>query len=199
MKARNTHMLPTLNAKLLLIRFNRMLAWALLISPVAQIMMGTGFWRGLKFDLGILLMHAVLSVILFGLPRAESFRHQHIFRRLIGGHRDLLHGRNRFLLDALRIWASVVKLLLIPVMIGGLLSFLMFWPVFVLLVFPLGMACLYFSLLLAASVLRHVRDASIYAYRRWHIPHTAATWLGWGTMGVFVALSYVNLIKGLLL
>jgi hypothetical protein len=35
-----------INPKLLVIRFNRLLGWALLASPPVQIMLGTGFWRG---------------------------------------------------------------------------------------------------------------------------------------------------------
>ncbi|MBS7808440.1 hypothetical protein [Variovorax sp. PCZ-1] len=197
MKSLTTLSLPSFNTKLLLIRFNRMLAWALLISPAVQIMVGTGFLRGLVFDLVLLLIHALLSLIVFGTPRAASFRNQHTLRRFFGGDRALVLGRDRFLLDAWRILISLLN----PWVMGMLAYAVTFAAAFVniigLLFLPLISALLYFNLLLPASILRHVRDASSYAYRRWRLSPTEARWLGWATMWVFVVLSFVNLVKGL--
>jgi hypothetical protein len=197
MKTLTLSKLPEVNTKLLLIRFNRLLAWSLLLSPPVQIMMGTGFLNGIVFDLVLLLLHGLLSLILFGTPRAASFRAQHRLTRFLGGKRDSLMGRDRFLLDGWRILISLLN----PWVLGVLAYAVTFAATLVniigLLFLPLVSAMLYFNLLLPVSVLRHVRDASSYAYRRWHIPAAEAVWLGWGTMWVFVVLSIVNLLKGL--
>lgn len=188
---------PEFNTKLLLIRFNRLLAWALLISPAVQIMMGTGFLNGLVFDLLLLLIHAALSLILFGTPRAASFRKQHVLMRFFGSNRALLAGRDLFLLDAWRILMSLLNPWVLALVAYVLAFAMQLIPPLGLVFLPLLSAFLYFNLLLAASILRHVRDASSYAFRRWRIPPTEAVWLGWGTMWVFVVLSFVNLVKGL--
>lgn len=197
MKNPSIHVSPAVNTKLLWIRFNRLLAWALLLSPPVQIMMGTGFVNGLVFDLALLLVHGVLSLILFGTPRAASFRAQHQLARFLGGKRDALTGRDRFLLDGWRILISTLNPWVLGLMAYAVMLAAMFVNIIGLLFLPLISAMLYFNLLLPVSILRHVRDASSYAYRRWRIPSTQAIWLGWATMGVFAVLSFVNLFKGL--
>ncbi len=197
MKTLTALIIPEFNTKLFVIRFNRLLAWSLLISPVVQIMMGTGFWRGLVFDLVLLLVHAALSLALFGTPRAASFRHQHLLMRFFGGSRASLTGRDRFLLDTWRIPLSLINLTLLIALYFLVFSLLHIWGWLDLMALPMMCAFLFFNLLLPVSIFRHVRDASSYAYRRWHVPAEQVVWLGWSTMAVFVVLSLVNLFKGL--
>jgi hypothetical protein len=197
------------NPKLLVIRFNRLLGWALLASPPVQIMLGTGFWRGLAWDVAILLVHGLISLALFGKPHSESFRTQPRLQLFFGGSRDALHRRDRLLMDAWRILISLLRF--------GLFVFLAYWVamfgyagaaldslawnivmlVSVVLIFPVFSGLLFFQLLFTASVLRHVRDATAYAYRRWGLTQSEAGMLGWLTMGCFVMLSFMNLIKGI--
>jgi hypothetical protein len=190
---------PRLNTKLLLIRFNRSLAWALLLSPALHIMGGTPFWYGIGIDLLLLLAHGLLSLALFGKPRSTAFRAQHGFHRFLGGQRDLLQGRERFLLDAWRILLSLFNTVSLTacawlIMISPFLLLPLLWVLYL----PLWSAVMFFQLLLAASLLRHVRDATAYAYRRWRIPANEALLLGWLSLGVFLTLTYCNLIKELL-
>jgi hypothetical protein len=187
----------SINNKMRLIQFNRGLAWVLLLSPPVQIMLSTGLINGIVFDLVLLIAHGALSLVLFGTPRAASFRSQHALMRFLGGDRSRLKGRDRFLLDAWRIliclfnpWAMA--------MLGYAVTFAaMFLNILGLLFLPLISALLYFNILLPASVLRHVRDASSYAYKRWRVPPEQALWLGWGTMIAFGVLSIANLFKGM--
>jgi hypothetical protein len=188
------HLKPWLGYKLLMIRLNRVLAWALLVSPALHIIWGTSFWRVVGIDLLVLLAHGLLSLALFGKPRSTNFRAQHSMRRFLGGRRDVLQGRERFLLDAWRILISLIH--------PALLIFVAYWmaavPLLWWLYLPAISGLLFFQLLLGASVLRHVRDATAYAYRRWRISADEAQLLGWLTLGVFVMLTYCNLIKELL-
>jgi hypothetical protein len=188
---------PRFNAKLFWIRINRTLAWTLLLSPPVQIMLGTGFLNGLAFDLVLLLIHGALSLILFGTPRAASFRSQHALMRFLGGDRSLLKGRDRFLLDAWRILICLFNPWAMALLAYAVTFAAMFLNILGLLFLPLISALLYFNILLPASVLRHVRDASSYAYKRWRVPPEQALWLGWGTMIAFSVLSIANLFKGI--
>jgi hypothetical protein len=186
------------NPKLLVIRINRLLGWALLALPPVQIMLGTSFWRGLAWDLALLLVHGLISLALFGTPRASSFRAQHSVRRFLGGSRDALRGRDVFLLDAWRVLMSLLSPVPLALFAYLLAVLSMLLPILGLLAVPLFCAFLFFQLLFVASVLRRVRDATAYAYRRWHLPEREAAMLGWLTMGCFVILSFTNLIKGML-
>jgi hypothetical protein len=194
MTALSIDLKPLLNTKLLLIRFNRALAWALLVSPAVHILLGTPFWQGVGIDLILLLTHGLLSLALFGEPRSAAFRAQHSMRRFLGGRRDALQGRERFLLDAWRILISLIR----PVLLIGVVWLLARVPLLWLLYLPLFSAVMFFQLLLAASLLRHVRDATAYAYRRWRMPADEALLLGWLTLAVFLTLTYCNLVKELL-
>jgi hypothetical protein len=185
------------NPKLLVIRFNRLLGWALLASPPVQIMLGTGFWRGLAWDLAILLVHGLISMAVFGTPRASSFRAQHGLQRFFGGSREALRGRDIFLLDAWRVLVSLLSPLPLTMLAVPLSMIVLILPLLGLLILPIISAFLFFQLLFTASVLRHVRDATAYAYRRWGLTQSKAAMLGWLTMSCFVALSFMNLIKGI--
>jgi hypothetical protein len=140
----------------------------------------------------------LISLRFFGMPRASSFRAQHGLQRFFGGvRRDALHGRDVFLLDAWRVQVSLVNHVPLALAIYVILWIADLIPLLGLLFLPLLSAFLFFQLLFAASVLRHVRDATAYAYRRWHLPEREARALGWLTMGCFVILSWMNLIKGI--
>jgi hypothetical protein len=185
-------------SKLLWIRFNRLLAWTLLISPAMHILWGVSFVNGLLIDLVLLLAHGLLSLALFGAPKSEAFRKQHSLQRFLGGSRAELQGRERFLLDAWRILISVVRPVLL-VLAGYAISVpLMIFPMLWLLYLPLASGLMFFQALWAVSMLRHVRDASSYAYRRWRLPAQEASVLGWLTLVVYVCLTLVNLFKELL-
>jgi hypothetical protein len=151
-------------------------------------------------DLVMLLVHGLLSLALFGAPRSDAFRKQHSLWRFLGGCRDVLQGRERFLLDAWRILISMTRPLSLTLLayVTALpsLALPMVMPlVWIALWLPLSMLMLFFQALLAASVLRHVRDASSYAYRRWRMPAHEARLLGWLTLAAFVVLFVANIWK----
>lgn len=136
--------------KATLLRVNRLLAWALVVSPALQVALGSDFWRGLWLDLGILLAHGALSLALFGLPSGLSRW------RLATGIADrALPARASFLMTA---WRIALAFLYLPsLLLTPLLSFMVWAPVVV------------FWILLPFNLVAHVFRATDYALRRWRV------------------------------
>ncbi|MES3021955.1 MAG: hypothetical protein V4857_10275 [Pseudomonadota bacterium] len=134
-------------------RINRLLAWALLVSPVAQLLMGTNFWRALPFDFALLVGHGVLSLVLFGVPKMKG---EGPSLAMLGfGIRDIgMSARNDFLLTGYRIamvvaagvsvWANPLLWMAIPTA---------FYPI----------------LRLPVSIIEHLYHAVLYAFKRWGV------------------------------
>jgi hypothetical protein len=183
------------NPKLVLLRVNRALAWALLISPVLQILWGSSLALGLLFDFLLLVLHGLLSLALFGMPKpakAVAERRGAAYW-LWPGASEGMSPRHRFLLTGWRVLLFTV--------LGGPMLFLgmvlaacmMFLPP-LLLASPVLLALgLYLGALFIISFLSHISSATRYAYARLRVPAGEAYWLGHLTLLVFVFLSFYNL------
>lgn len=136
--------------KALALRVNRLLAWALVISPALQVALRTDFWRGLWLDLGILAAHAGLSLYLFGLPPGTSRWHL-----ALGLADKALSARGSFLLTT---WRIALPFLYTPA--------LLFVPWLGVLV---GLPALVLWVVLPFNLASHLFDAAHYALRRWRV------------------------------
>ncbi len=189
--------------KKLWMRVNRVLAWALVGSPVLQIMLGTDLVRGLWLDLAILIAHGALSVALFGLPKNRDPR-QALWTRWAGLPEHSMSPRNRFLLSGWRVAVSSLWLVAVPTVItvwGWLETAL---PALKVLGLGMGMVLLpvlyvggFFGLLLQYGLVTHLHRATVYALRRWGYAPTHAPKVAFWTVAVFLATSIANLFRPL--
>ncbi len=182
-------------------RVNRVLAWALVGSPLLQIMLGTDLVPGLWLDLAILIAHGALSVALFGLPKNKDPR-QTVWTRFAGLPEYSMSPRNKFLLSGWRIAVSSLWLVAIPSVITvwrwletalPALRDLSMGMVLVPMLYIGG----FFGLLLQYGVVTHLHRASIYALRRWGCTPADATAVAYLTVIVFLASSIANLVRPL--
>lgn len=139
------------------VRFNRILAWAMVITPVLQFFIRANLAHALLVDFGFLLAHGILSLILFGLPKVK--RQKFTFSMHVMGFRwHVLSPRNEFLLTGYRMVQaiSVFPLLFIP----GVrwLALLLFYP----------------SLRIPVSFIQHLYRAIAFAFQRWGIKYLDA-------------------------
>ncbi|MFZ6779383.1 hypothetical protein ACO0LD_21340 [Undibacterium sp. Ji83W] len=139
------------------VRFNRILAWAMVITPVLQFFIRANLAYALLVDFGLLLAHGILSLILFGLPKVK--RQKFTFSMHVLGFRwHFLSPRNEFLLTGYRMAQaiSVLPLLFIP----GVrwLALLLFYP----------------SLRIPVSFIQHLYRAIAFAFQRWGIKYLDA-------------------------
>jgi hypothetical protein len=141
------NLLPT---RLTWMRLNRLLAWALLVSPMAQLFCSVHLATGMLIDFGLLLAHGALSLVLFGMPKVKRSGFTFLMH-VMGGRPADLSARNRFLLSGYRIALGLTPLL---TTLPGV-------PWFTVLPF------LYPILRMPISVMQHIRDAVQYALRRW--------------------------------
>lgn len=140
------------------VRFNRILAWAMLITPVLQFFVGANLAYALLADFGLLLAHGILSLILFGIPKVK--RQKFTFSMHVMGFRwHILSPRNEFLLTGYRMAQaiSVLPLLFIPG--ARWLALLLFYP----------------SLRMPVSFIQHLYRAISFAFQRWSIKHLDAS------------------------
>lgn len=175
--------LERLTAKRLWIRINRLLAWAVVISPFIQIALGTNLLRGLLLDLGFLLAHGVLSLWLFGLPKAAADERWKLW---VGLRPRGLSVRGAFLLTA---WRIALGLAWIPA------SFVLgkvFGPVALIA----ALACLPLWLLQPFFVMGHVFGASEYAFKRWGLAGDSDAWVAaFSLTGMFAFANTINLVR----
>jgi hypothetical protein len=187
--------------KKLWMRVNRALAWALVGSPLLQIMLGTDLVRGLWLDLAILIAHGALSVALFGLPKNKDPR-QTLWTRFAGLPEYSMSPRNKFLLSGWRVAISSLWLVAIPSVITvwrwletalPALTNLSMGMVWIPILYIGG----FFGLLLQYGLVTHLHRASIYALRRWGCAPADATTVAHWTVIVFLASSIANLVRPL--
>ncbi|MFZ6680446.1 hypothetical protein [Undibacterium sp. Tian12W] len=139
------------------LRFNRLLAWAMLVTPVLQFFVRANLAYALLVDFGLLLAHGILSLILFGLPKVK--RQKFAFSMHVMGFRwYFLSPRNEFLLTGYRIVQalSVFPLLFIPG--ARWLALLLFYPL----------------LRMPVSFIQHLYRAMNFAFQRWGIKYLDA-------------------------
>lgn len=168
----NTRQFPGLlkqaTSKIVWIRLNRILAWALICSPLVQWVFHTPFWQCVWTDLPLLLAHAALSLALFGKPGIES-RKFIVMMHVLGFSAWGMSKRDEFLMTGYHIFlvlmgAGVVVPLIVflahqigvPLLMGfGILWVLMLYTV------PASLMVMF--------VLLHVHAAAQLAGRRWGI------------------------------
>ncbi len=194
-----------LGSKKLWLRVNRALAWALVVSPVLQIMLGSRLVPGLLLDLGILLAHGGLSIWLFGAPKVKdsSTTHEAAWIRWGGLSEPGMSPRNRFLLSGWRIVLSTAYLTALPFVfaLGMAIS------VFPLAAIALALGALLmfivfsvYSFMWPYAVATHVYGASSYALRRWGANNMRSddiAALGFTVALVVMASNVVNLFRPL--
>jgi hypothetical protein len=168
------------------IRVNRLLAWALVGSPVVQIGAGVNFWRGLWFDVALLLVHGALSLKLFGAPKTTTPSDRHVL--LISGiSQRAISPRNKLLLSGYRVLLGTVYLI-------GIVAALRFEALLPWLA-PVGMVVgIYAMLRLPFSSLGHLYVASDYAAKRWGARGFSEL-LALFVVVAFAVVSFLNLLR----
>jgi hypothetical protein len=169
------------------IRINRLLAWGLVVSPVVQIATDVSFWRGLWFDVVVVLVHGALSLKLFGAPKTAKSGAARDALLVTGISPVAVSPRNKLLLSGYRIFlAMFYSLSLLAI---GLYTPLLPWlgPVLALLGF-------YTMARFPFSSVGHLYVASQYAAKRWGARSTAQTFALIIVM-LFAIVSYANLLR----
>jgi hypothetical protein len=174
-----TAICPPVASKLFWIKFNRLLAWSLLASPIVYWATGTKFEAGLFIDFWIMVAHGFLSYALFGAPLAKDrkFRPE---MHVLGFRPRSLSERNRFLLSGHRIVAAVLAMTLM-----ALTSGMVAWAIFILFLYPL--------LRLSITVIQHIYLGVLYASRRWKFGSHADEFAMFVVV-MFLCLSIFNMV-----
>lgn len=144
--------LAKIHSKVLWMRINRTLAWALVALPIPGLTGHMHFSKILAWGSITLFLHGVLSLILFGAPKSKSIARN--WNILIFGFREkAMSPRNIFLLTGYRI------------MLGSLQFYALstLWPTAMLLGMLTGF---YMMPRLPISLLQHIIGASETAFRR---------------------------------
>jgi hypothetical protein len=192
-------------SKKLWLRVNRTLAWSLVVSPIAQLMLGSALVPGLLLDLAILLVHGGLSIWLFGAPKATR-PIDTAWTRWMGASYADMSPRNRFLLSGWRVALSSgyqVALVLLAIgltALGGYLGWLpgvLIGMVAVPLYFLMVSAGGFFGSMLPYAIITHLFGASRYATRRWGFKNFDAAAISALVVMIFAVLSIVNLFRPL--
>ena len=134
------------------IAVNRILAWAIVVAPLAQIALGTrhrhGLMADLLFDLALVILHGALSLVLFGLPSAPRGNRWMLW---LGLRPAGMGPRSNFLMTAWRIALPLMSAPLFAVPGGWLVALP---PAWLWLVMPF-------------TTISHISNACGYAMRRW--------------------------------
>ncbi|MFZ6745679.1 hypothetical protein ACO0LC_20850 [Undibacterium sp. JH2W] len=139
------------------LRFNRVLACAMVITPVVQFFIRADLSLALLVDFGLLLAHGILSLILFGIPKVKNQKFT-FSMHVLGFRLHPLSPRNEFLLTGYRLAQAISVLLLLLIPGAGWLTLLMFYP----------------SLRMPVSFVQHLKRAIAYALQRRGIKHLDA-------------------------
>ncbi|MFZ6735268.1 hypothetical protein ACO0LG_25335 [Undibacterium sp. Ji42W] len=132
------------------VRFNRCLAWAMVVTPVVQFFLQKNHFLAILAGFGFFVAHGILSLMLFGLPKVKH--KNFIFSMHVMGFRPHpLSPRHDFLLTGYRLALANFAgwLLLVPDVRWLALLFL----------YPL--------LTMPFSFVRHLKGAINYALKRW--------------------------------
>jgi hypothetical protein len=161
-------------------RLNRMLAWAIIVSPIVQIALRTDVWNGFLFDLGVVAAHGILSLILFGMPKGKN-RRTGTRTYLFGLKPAGMSARNQFLLSGYRIMLAMVMILAacLPVPGTG-------WLLFVFGFYMLPR--------LPVSIVQHMFNAMMYAFQRWGVRKSAEVW-SILTILLYFYISFANMLR----
>ncbi|MFZ6760090.1 hypothetical protein ACO0K9_23055 [Undibacterium sp. Ji50W] len=143
-----------------LVRLNRVLAWAMLVTPLIQFFVHAKITHCLLLDFGLLIAHGILSLYLFGIPKVK--REKFTFSMHVMGWRMAgLSPRNLFLLTGYRIVLGLTALL--SFFVPGA------WVLALLLIYPL--------IRMPATVVQHLHAAIEYAFQRWGISKFDVEWV----------------------
>jgi hypothetical protein len=148
----------------MVIKFNRLLAWLLVAMPWVHVAAGTPFLRGLAYDLGILAAHGLLSLALFGLPKA---RHDSELLWLALAPRGMTQ-RNVFLFTGWSIAAACLSMVITAALWWGT-SATVFGALIIVLFAQAGLLWVP----LPIRVIGHVYQAVEYAMARRRNTHSA--------------------------
>jgi hypothetical protein len=170
-----------------LIRFNRALAWGLVLSPLVQIACSVNFWRGLWFDVALLLVHGALSLKLFGAPKTAKTETDRQVLLISGISPRAVSPRNKLLLSGYRVLLGTTYTL------GLIVAVWLQTPLPWLAPFVLTIG-IYTMLRMPFSSLGHLYVASDYAARRWGVRH-ASELLALCIAVVFAVASFINLVR----
>ncbi len=177
-----THAAPLRPSRLSVMRLNRALAWAMVVSPVIQLVFHLNFMRALVFDLGLLIAHGALSLALFGLPNRKD-KELSASMYLLGFRDRGMSERNNFLLSGYRIALGTFPILL-TIAVGpfAVSAFSFLYPL----------------LRLPVSVFQHLAGGVEYAFKRWGLRNFAVplgATVGTLYFGAYWALLIVSIIK----
>jgi hypothetical protein len=152
------HFLPSRTAWL---QLNRVLAWAMLLAPIFELIFRISLLHSLYADFILLLAHGALSLCLFGVPKAKG-KKLSFSMHVMGFRAPDMSPRNRFLLSGYRIALPVITVCL------GLV-----WPWF----FLLAVLMVYPFLRWGVSMVQHLHVALTYALQRQRWSPNHACWI----------------------
>ena len=170
-------------SKLFWIRTNRVLAWAMIVSPALQWAAGMRFWTGFWIDAGILVAHGLLSLALFGKPETKA-RIFSFGMHVMGYRSPDMSERNRFLLSGYRIALATGAMLALTFVPNPFLII----AVTILFFYPM--------LRLGISIVQHLYVASRMAARRWRWGEGATDAMSTGVVYMYLMVSFFNLVRG---
>ncbi|MFZ6658497.1 hypothetical protein [Undibacterium sp. TJN19] len=156
------------------IRFNRVLAWALILTPAVQLMLRFQWKDGLMLDFTLFIAHGILSLILFGIPKIKKKKFT-LSMHVLGFRPRGMSARNNFLLTGYRLAMAMAApaLLFIPYLS---------WS-FLLLLYPV--------LRMSISFIQHIFGAINYALLRWGVRDVDATF----PVLIYLIVFFINLCK----
>jgi hypothetical protein len=160
--ATNMHVTKLLPDRMTWIRLNRILAWALMVSPLIQLLFHTDFNLGFQINLGLFIAHGSLSLVLFGAPQ-NKWKGFNAMMHVLGGRPERLSARNRFLLSGYRVALGLTPVLLIVLGFPSGIAFIFTLPF------------LYPVLRLPVSAIEHIDSAVAYALQRMRWSKSFAT------------------------
>ncbi|MFB9242696.1 hypothetical protein IV454_04590 [Massilia antarctica] len=184
--------------KIVWMQVNRVLAWALIVSPLAQWALGTAFMRGLALDLAMLLAHAAMSLVLFGAPKVPARRFS-VAMHVFGRQPADLSPRNRFLLSGYRVGLTLLLLALVLTLIAVLRlipfsNYLAYVGVLWIVAVPSSVLVLWPLLRMPMTLSQHLDPSIVQALRRWGMRTNAGSAAVWIVIFFFL-FSYINLIR----
>lgn len=156
------------------VRFNRVLAWAMVITPVGQFFIRANLGLALLVDFGLLLAHGILSLILFGIPKVKRQKFT-CSMHVMGFRQHPLSPRHNFLMTGYRVALGIFALFLLFIPDVRWLAWLWFYP---LLRIPVSFA-------------QHLKGAVGYALQRWGINGLYAGLV----VGIYYLFFFSNLLR----